>query len=671
MPSRFLARNDMNVGKCKSVTHGFPLCLIDIFTVEVENSHDPYMSPSRRLCRFLRGGQSPAIPRPIYSPKKVCKRAAAILQLGASSPSPKEKPHSFGQKVPPSPLSLSLESIQLPVLDGSLMRHIALYHAYIDYAKVILAWGQSWQGSDLQPVRVVIEQVSKSLNSPSLMLSTRTPDNRHGCFSRIECKSAHWIRCVNATVSECSKWDGRVSYPSYPYASFTSYDAWGPVRHEVSPWVIADLDWKTKFWFLHSSSNLDADSGMYQPRTPYGTLQRSARRLPRPPTSVALDDNFDAMTTEAPTEWNFGVIRRGRDYEESISGYQNYVNEMERKLSGEDQREREAAEKKAAAEALKRANRNIYGSELGRGSQRGGRAATPENARKVSGRQGKMELVESRVVEDGPNRTISLWRERVAESSSDGNPVEDDMLSGANPHTHRRVSSENVQTKRIISDGLGGVSSVSRGDSRRGLEMQKTGISSYERSEYMVAYHQPTKGGYPIPMYENTLPMLASGMGYAPMSPKSSQIGSRATLPGRRRASGRLSLDRTEFMMSYPQTPPRSGGSEESLTSPKPLQRQMSPANTRLSIPIDMGDVPNGQKTGFTSPAELILSSCEPSLVHLLPILTELGIQRMEHLRAIAKLSEETRNREVKEQALKRGMTVVEWAILLDKLHTL
>lgn len=65
----------------------------------------------------------------------------------------------------------------------------------------------------------------------------------------------------------------------------------------------------------------------------------------------------------------------------------------------------------------------------------------------------------------------------------------------------------------------------------------------------MVAYHQPTKGGYPIPMYENTLPMLASGMGYAPMSPKSSQIGSRATLPGRRRASGRLSLDRTEVCL--------------------------------------------------------------------------------------------------------------------------
>jgi len=43
----------------------------------------------------------------------------------------------------------------------------------------------------------------------------------------------------------------------------------------------------------------------------------------------------------------------------------------------------------------------------------------------------------------------------------------------------------------------------------------------------------------------------------------------------------------------------------------------------------------------------------------------------MEHLRAIARLSEETRDREIKEQALKRGVTVMEWAILLDKLQDL
>ena len=72
-----------------------------------------------------------------------------------------------------------------------------------------------------------------------------------------------------------------------------------------------------------------------------------------------------------------------------------------------------------------------------------------------------------------------------------------------------------------------------------------------------------------------------------------------------------------------------------------------------------------------TSSVEVILSSCDPSLLHIAPVLYELGIKRVDHLRAVARLSEETRDREVKEQALKRGVTVVEWAIFLDKLQSL
>lgn len=68
---------------------------------------------------------------------------------------------------------------------------------------------------------------------------------------------------------------------------------------------------------------------------------------------------------------------------------------------------------------------------------------------------------------------------------------------------------------------------------------------------------------------------------------------------------------------------------------------------------------------------EKILDSCEPSLVHVAPILACLGITREEHLRAIIRLSEETRDKEVKEEALRLGMTVMEWAILLDRLHSL
>jgi hypothetical protein len=38
---------------------------------------------------------------------------------------------------------------------------------------------------------------------------------------------------------------------------------------------------------------------------------------------------------------------------------------------------------------------------------------------------------------------------------------------------------------------------------------------------------------------------------------------------------------------------------------------------------------------------------------------------------ALARMREQTRDREVKEEALKKGITVVEWAILIEKLQSL
>lgn len=76
-------------------------------------------------------------------------------------------------------------------------------------------------------------------------------------------------------------------------------------------------------------------------------------------------------------------------------------------------------------------------------------------------------------------------------------------------------------------------------------------------------------------------------------------------------------------------------------------------------------------KSNSTSTLELMLSSCRPPLLHLTPVLEEIGIRKEEHLRAVAKMNEETRDREVREEALKRGVTVLEWAIFLDKLQGL
>ncbi|KAG6370561.1 hypothetical protein JVT61DRAFT_11355 [Boletus reticuloceps] len=79
--------------------------------------------------------------------------------------------------------------------------------------------------------------------------------------------------------------------------------------------------------------------------------------------------------------------------------------------------------------------------------------------------------------------------------------------------------------------------------------------------------------------------------------------------------------------------------------------------------------VPGRSRSSSTSSIEGVLASCEPSLVHIAPALSSLGIRHQEHLRAFARLRVETRDREMKEEMLKQGVTLLEWAILVDKLQ--
>lgn len=57
------------------------------------------------------------------------------------------------------------------------------------------------------------------------------------------------------------------------------------------------------------------------------------------------------------------------------------------------------------------------------------------------------------------------------------------------------------------------------------------------------------------------------------------------------------------------------------------------------------------------SPLDRLLDSCQPSLLHIAPILDSLGVRDDAHLRALARMREETRDREVKEEALRAGVT--------------
>ena len=113
---------------------------------------------------------------------------------------------------------------------------------------------------------------------------------------------------------------------------------------------------------------------------------------------------------------------------------------------------------------------------------------------------------------------------------------------------------------------------------------------------------------------------------------------------------------------SQPTTPQKSQR-RAAPTSPSPV----GPKGTEYSGSVS--DV--STKVASHNQVESVLSSCQPSLLHLLPILEELGVRRSEHMTALARMREETRDREVKEEALRKGITVVEWAIRIDKLLSL
>jgi len=103
-------------------------------------------------------------------------------------------------------------------------------------------------------------------------------------------------------------------------------------------------------------------------------------------------------------------------------------------------------------------------------------------------------------------------------------------------------------------------------------------------------------------------------------------------------------------------------------TTPQKSQRRAPKNPTEYSPSLSDGA---STKVASGHEIETVLASCRPSLLHLLPILEQLGVRRSEHMTALAQMREQTRDREVKEEALRKGVTVVEWAILIDKLQSL
>ncbi|KAF9009602.1 hypothetical protein BDQ17DRAFT_1348410 [Cyathus striatus] len=128
----------------------------------------------------------------------------------------------------------------------------------------------------------------------------------------------------------------------------------------------------------------------------------------------------------------------------------------------------------------------------------------------------------------------------------------------------------------------------------------------------------------------------------------------------------------------FDDSPPRTSTPVRFSPSPRRLRiplQESTPIRQRSSAssfhPTQSGSTISSIKELPVVRPDQILDSCKPSLLHISPILANMGITSEGHLRAMKRLSEETGDKELKEEALGLGMTVIEWAILLDKVQAM
>ncbi|EKM52009.1 uncharacterized protein PHACADRAFT_262458 [Phanerochaete carnosa HHB-10118-sp] len=369
------------------------------------------------------------------------------------------------------------------------------------------------------------------------------------------------------------------------------------------------------------------------------------------PTSTGLTDGFDAPT-EAPTDWNTTGIEgvEGRDYTISITGYGPFIRDIERRMEEEDSIHEPPIERPVRRSNSRESPTNVVrGPEVGRTNSRSLRSYTSKDVLPKPGRSNAAGLAQRPIMEQGPDNKIAAWRQRVAQDSS------------ISVSTHRKMNSTDTLPRQPSPSK--GARHSSDGGKSKGTSKGSSG--DYERTEFIISYQQPSRKA----VAQQAQSVTASEIGL--LSPRARRMSAAQNLAESSVASPRRSVAKayqhTEYSMTQLHTPPRSSDSSSKSNS---VQRPpVSPTQGGTYLPLqDTGGV---SRITATSPVDLILSSCEPSLVHIGPVLSELGVVKMEHLRAVARLSPSTRDRELRDPALKRGVTVMEWAILLDKILTL
>ncbi|KAJ6622559.1 hypothetical protein B0H10DRAFT_2013256 [Mycena sp. CBHHK59/15] len=258
------------------------------------------------------------------------------------------------------------------------------------------------------------------------------------------------------------------------------------------------------------------------------------------------------------------------------------------------------------------------------------------------------EIVNHQVLEEGPERTVSIstWREQAI--------LDPDNKEG-NRMSVYYVSAEDCLQLEYLEVDVSVPEPISP-------EVRQ--VSGTDSSSSSARRRDKMKEGSPEDRKE-LRPSLSEKM--TPARGQSSTDAHRVDLSSEKGRILHSSVPRTSTphgsgALATKNTPPETSNTIQDSASLKPFHATRSTSGSTIS---------SIHTVAPTSTLEHVLLSCEPSLMHIAPILQRVGITGVEHLRAVARLSDETRNGEIREEVLRMGVTVVEWAILLDRLQSL
>ncbi|OJA15821.1 hypothetical protein AZE42_04032 [Rhizopogon vesiculosus] len=401
------------------------------------------------------------------------------------------------------------------------------------------------------------------------------------------------------------------------------------------------LSWKMQY----RESNSDSSYDIVPVRAP------KARRPPRAPTTVQIvNDDFDAMTQEdfetASEMCGYDGVTQLHVHKDNALG-----NESER-YSGVygEWVERHEVNHQQAPDL--RPEDYLYVEELARRVLDAG-LNDQESIRSSDKQQPNTSTIkrhgpEARTKDIARGAKVSMWREEVARNELDefGNVV------GNKGDTAQRIQQWRSKSPPVSKD----------------IEQLKSGLRR-SRSSASHSY-----------LSEKIYTPVDLNADWSPKKATTSKREKRATISSPSRSeriytmaelkaaelkalSKHAKASPPRQMAAVPRGPPQ-GSSTNSNSPPRSLPGK------GLGWPSAAAPV-MGIRSTSTSAVEMILASCQPTLLHIAPVLASLGIRREEHLRALVRLREETRDREMKEEVLKQGVTVLEWAILMDRLQSL